>query len=164
MAPIPPSVISAWRRGATPNPHYHHDEQFLYLFEGAACESPWKGEILEAAPGDLVQFRPGEVHEIMALDEPVELLLTRSPARPSLEVLAVTPEGEKARSVLPPRLARRGCAHVSPRNCPHLPLLREARSWQNPPAPRPLLRQNPGKICQQFIEKPRQFIDIYRIL
>ena len=61
-----------------------------------------EGEVLEAAPGDLVQFPPGEVHEIMALNEPVELLLTRSPARPSLEVLAVTPEGEKARSILRP--------------------------------------------------------------
>ncbi|MDE0332586.1 MAG: cupin domain-containing protein [Nitrospinae bacterium] len=83
------------------NPHYHHDEQFLYLLKGG-LRIAVEGEILEAAPGDLVQFRPGEVHEIMALDEPVELLLTRSPARPGLEVLAVTPEGARARSLLRP--------------------------------------------------------------
>ncbi len=81
------------------NPHYHHDEQFLYLLRGR-IRAAVEGEIMEAAPGDLLQFPPGAVHEIMALDEPVELLLTRSPARPSLEVLAVTPEGEKAKSVL----------------------------------------------------------------
>lgn len=83
------------------NPHYHHDEQFLYLLKGGLRVAV-EGEILEAAPGDLVQFAPGEVHEIMALDEPVELLLTRSPARPSLEVLAVKPEGDKAKSLLRP--------------------------------------------------------------
>ena len=87
--------------GGHSNPHYHHDEQFLYLLKGR-LRIAVEGEILEAAPGDLVQFAPGETHEIMALDEPVELLLVRSPARPSLEVLAVTPEGEKARSVLRP--------------------------------------------------------------
>ena len=87
--------------GGHSNPHYHHDEQFLYLLKGGLRIAAG-GEILEAAPGDLVQFAPGEVHEIMALDEPVELLLVRSPARPSLEVLAVTPEGEEARSVLRP--------------------------------------------------------------
>ena len=83
------------------SPHYHHDEQFLYLLKGR-LRIAVEGEMLNAAPGDLIQFRPGEVHEIMALDEPVELLLTRSPARPSLDVLAVTPEGEKARSLLRP--------------------------------------------------------------
>ncbi len=81
------------------NPHYHHDEQFLFLLKGS-LRIAVEGEVFEAAPGDLVQFAPGEVHEIMALDETVELLLTRSPARPSLDVLAVTPEGEKAKSTL----------------------------------------------------------------
>ncbi len=83
------------------SPHYHHDEQFLYLLAGR-LRAAVEGTILEAAPGDLLQFPPGDVHEIMALDEPVELLLTRSPARPSLDALAVRPEGEKARSVLRP--------------------------------------------------------------
>ncbi len=83
------------------NPHYHHDEQFLYLLKGRLRIAA-RGEIFEAEPGDLVQFAPGDVHEIMAQEEPVELLLVRSPARPSLEVLAVTPEGEGARSVLRP--------------------------------------------------------------
>ncbi len=83
------------------SPHHHHDEQFLYLLKGR-LRAAVEGEILEAGPGDLLQFRPGEVHEIMALEEVVEFLLTRSPARPNLDALALAPEGEKAKSVLRP--------------------------------------------------------------
>lgn len=83
------------------SPHHHQDEQFLYLLKGR-IRAAVEGEILEAAPGDLLQFPPGHVHEILALEGPVELLLVRSPARPGLDALFFAPEGEKANSVLRP--------------------------------------------------------------
>ncbi len=83
------------------SPHYHRDEQFLYLLKGR-LRAAVEGEILEAGPGDLLQFPPGDVHEIMVLDGPVELILSRSPARPALDALVLKPAGDKAKSVLRP--------------------------------------------------------------
>ncbi len=80
-------------------PHYHHDEQFLYILKGT-LRAAVEGEILDASPGDLLHFPPGAVHEVLALEEPVEFVLSRSPARGDLKEGVIHATGEKARSLL----------------------------------------------------------------
>lgn len=83
------------------HPHWHHDEQFLYITKGT-LRVAIEGEAGDAGPGALVHFPPGAVHEVLALDEPVEFVLSRSPARTNLKEGAIDAAGEKARSKLRP--------------------------------------------------------------
>jgi quercetin dioxygenase-like cupin family protein len=81
-------------------PHYHNDEQFVYILRGNVRVAIG-GEIMDAPAGSLVHFPPGALHEIAALgDEAAELLLSRGPARENPNDDVIRPGGEAARSVL----------------------------------------------------------------
>jgi len=85
--------------GTFSKPHWHDEEQFIYVTKGRARVAV-EGEAGEVGPGALVHFPPRAVHEVMALEEPVEFLLSLHPARSGGQVSAFGAEGEKARSAL----------------------------------------------------------------
>jgi quercetin dioxygenase-like cupin family protein len=86
--------------GQGSEPHYHNDEQFIYILKGGLRVAVG-GEISDAPPGSLVHFAPGAVHELAAPDgEAAEFLLSRGPARERPEEDAIKPEGEAGKSVL----------------------------------------------------------------
>jgi quercetin dioxygenase-like cupin family protein len=87
--------------GAFSTPHYHNDEQFIYMLKGRIRIASG-GEISNASPGDLVHFPPGALHEVATLgEEAAEFLLSRGPARENPNDDVFTPEGEAAKSLLP---------------------------------------------------------------
>ncbi len=86
--------------GTFSTPHYHNDEQFIYLLRGN-IRVAISGEVHNAAPGDLVHFPPGALHEIaVSGEEAAEFLLSRGPARENPNDDVFTPDGESARSLL----------------------------------------------------------------
>ncbi len=86
--------------GTFSEPHYHNDEQFVYVLRGNVRVAI-DGEIMDAPAGSLVHFPPGAVHEIAALGgEAAEFLLSRGPARENPNDDVLRPGGEAARSVL----------------------------------------------------------------
>jgi len=85
--------------GTFSNPHFHDEEQFLYITKGRARVAV-EGEVAEAGPGALLHFPPRAVHEVMALGEPLEFVLSLNPARAGGKVSAYEATGEKARSLL----------------------------------------------------------------
>ena len=85
--------------GSFSKPHWHNEEQFIYVTRGRVRVAV-EGEVGEVGPGALVHFPPKAVHEVMALEEPVEFVLSLSPARSNGKVSAFEAEGEKAGSVL----------------------------------------------------------------
>ncbi|MAE06603.1 MAG: cupin domain-containing protein [Nitrospinota bacterium] len=86
--------------GAFSTPHYHNNEQFIYMLKGRIHIASG-GEISDASPGDLVHFPPGDIHEVAALGvEAAEFLLSRGPARENPNDDVFTPEGEAAKSLL----------------------------------------------------------------
>lgn len=87
--------------GTYSSPHYHHDEQFLYIIRGV-LRVAIEGKVEDVPPGGLAHFPPGAVHEVMTLDEPVEFVLSRSPARKDQPEGAIPAQGEKAKSILRP--------------------------------------------------------------
>ncbi len=86
--------------GTYSTPHYHNDEQFVFVLKGRIRIAA-EGEIGEASAGDLVHFPPGAVHEIATPEsEAAEFLLSRGPARENPDNDVFTPEGEAAKSLL----------------------------------------------------------------
>ena len=85
--------------GAFSKPHWHNEEQFLYVTKGRARVAV-EGEAAEVGPGALIHFPPKTVHEVMALGETVEFVLSLNPARSNGKVSAFDAAGEKAKSLL----------------------------------------------------------------
>ncbi len=86
--------------GTVSTPHYHGDEQFIYVLKGGVRVAVG-GEITEAPAGSLVHFPPGAVHEIAAPPgEAAEFLLSRGPARENPDEDVFYPEGDAAKSLL----------------------------------------------------------------
>ena len=86
--------------GTVSAPHFHKDEQFVYVLRGN-IRVAIDGEIIAAPTGSLVHFPPGAIHEIEALgSEAAEFLLSRGPARENPNDDVIRPEGDAAKSVL----------------------------------------------------------------
>jgi quercetin dioxygenase-like cupin family protein len=85
--------------GSVSSPHYHEDEQFIYLLKGEVRVAI-DGKIIEVSTGSLVHFPPGTIHEIsVSGNVAAEFILSRGPAREYPDNDVFTPEGEAAQSV-----------------------------------------------------------------
>ena len=81
-------------------PHFHKDEQFVYVLKGTVRVAI-NGEISNVPAGSLIHFPAGAIHEIAALGtEMAEFLLSRGPARENPNDDVVRPEGVAAKSIL----------------------------------------------------------------